>query len=276
VRRARVADTDLQFEFRGAGQPVLLIHGTVLADSFWPLAQEPAIVNNHLVIRYHRRGFGGSSRISMPWSIEQHAMDAARLLQQLGVRRAHIVGHSTGAAVAVQLALDFPEMVGSLTLLELALSSAAAAASVSKQFSHSAAIYDSGNKAGALDLLLQVFGGPDYRSLVDAFLPPGVFDVAVHDADTIFLYELPALAVWTLTQNIIMRLSGPVLLATGVKTLPIYSESQQLLAEWLPEAETVVFSEVGHALHMQAPDAIAEFLQGFFRRNPFSTSADAS
>ena len=53
--------------------------------------------------------------------IADHAADAAALLEHLGLRRAHIAGHSSGAAVAAQLTLDHPAVVRTLTLLELSL-----------------------------------------------------------------------------------------------------------------------------------------------------------
>jgi pimeloyl-ACP methyl ester carboxylesterase len=54
-------------------------------------------------------------------SIADHAADAAALLNHLGVPRAHVAGHSSGAAVAAQLALDQPETVDTLILLEMSL-----------------------------------------------------------------------------------------------------------------------------------------------------------
>jgi pimeloyl-ACP methyl ester carboxylesterase len=59
------------------------------------------------VRRYHKRGWVGSTHTPPPVSIADHAADAAALLEQLGVRRAHIAGHSTGASIAAQLALDY-------------------------------------------------------------------------------------------------------------------------------------------------------------------------
>ena len=100
----------LEYEATGSGEPVLLI-SPVLADGFVPLLSQPALADRHLLIRYHKRGWAGSTHTPPPVSIGDHAGDAAALLEHLGIPRAHIAGHSSGAAVAAQLALDRPEMV---------------------------------------------------------------------------------------------------------------------------------------------------------------------
>ena len=64
-----------------------------------------------------KRG-AGSSRTPVPFTIADHAADAKALLTALGVARAHVVGHSVGAMVALQLALDAPELVQSLVIME--------------------------------------------------------------------------------------------------------------------------------------------------------------
>lgn len=275
MKQAQVADAVLEFEFRGAGQPVLLIHGTALADSFLPLVQQPALLRNNLLIRYHRRGFGGSSRIGMPWSIEQHALDAARLLQKLGIRKAHVIGYSTGAAVALELALDFPEVVGSVVLLELGLPSVAEKLSINPELAQAQGLYARGDKTAALDHFLSAYAGGLHRKIIDTALPAGSFELAVQDVDTIFLYELPALRVWDLSQNIAMRMSKSVLLGNGGETLPLFKASRKTLAEWIPDSEAFEIGGAGHALHMQAPDLVASAIASFIARHPALDSAEA-
>ena len=118
--RAKVNGVELEYEVRGAGEPVLLID-MLIADCFVPLLPEPALADDYQLIRYHKRGWVGSTHTPPPVSIGQHAADAAALLEHLGVRRAHIAGHSTGASIGVQLALDRPERVHPLTLLATGL-----------------------------------------------------------------------------------------------------------------------------------------------------------
>ena len=117
MESVNVNGVELEYEVRGAGEPVLLID-MLIADCFVPLLAEPALADRYQLIRYHKRGWVGSTHTPPPVSIADHAADAAALLEQLGVRRAHIAGHSTGASIAAQLALDHPEKVHTLALLE--------------------------------------------------------------------------------------------------------------------------------------------------------------
>src|SRR5215217_4741448 len=112
-----VNGVELEYEATGSGEPVLLI-SPVLADGFVPLVSQPALADRHLLIRYHKRGWVGSTHTPPPVSIGDHADDAAALLEHLGIPRAHIAGHSTGASIGAQLALDHPEKVHTLALLE--------------------------------------------------------------------------------------------------------------------------------------------------------------
>src|SRR5215471_9353060 len=95
MEKAAVNGVELEYEVTGAGEPVLCI-SPVLADGFEPLASEPALADRYQLIRYHKRGWAGSTHTEGPVSVEDHAADAAALLDHLGVRHAHVVGHSSG------------------------------------------------------------------------------------------------------------------------------------------------------------------------------------
>ena len=113
----------------GSGEPVLLV-SPERADGFVPLVSEPALADHYRLITYHRRGRVGTTHIPTPASVADHAADAAALLEHLHVPRAHIAGHSSGAAVALGLALAHPHLVHSLCLLELTLFSVPGAAAL--------------------------------------------------------------------------------------------------------------------------------------------------
>ena len=110
----------LEYDTRGDGEPVLFIHGAIIADSFAPVMEEPTLAGYRL-IRYRRRGYGRSDAPSDPPTIEEHARDARALLDGLDADRAHVVAHSGGGPIALQLAIDSPQVVRSLVLIEPAL-----------------------------------------------------------------------------------------------------------------------------------------------------------
>jgi hypothetical protein len=64
--RVPVDGGELEYEVSGAGEPILLIHGSILADAFAPLRAQPALADHYRVIHYHRRGFASSCRHAGP------------------------------------------------------------------------------------------------------------------------------------------------------------------------------------------------------------------
>ena len=126
--RAVIDGVALEFKVQGHGEPVLLIHPGIFADWFTPLLQEPTLTSRYRLVHYHRAGCAGSSRVAGPVSLGQQAAHGRLLLQHLGIARAHVVGHSSSGNIALQLALDAPDVVQSLAVLEPALMSVPSAA----------------------------------------------------------------------------------------------------------------------------------------------------
>ena len=121
MSRAVLDGLTLAYEAAGAGDPIVFIHGALIADVFRPLLAQPALTSAQRLLVYHRRGYGGSTHAAGAITVAQHAADCRGLLNCLGIGRAHVVGHSYGGAVALQLALDSPDLTASLALLEPAV-----------------------------------------------------------------------------------------------------------------------------------------------------------
>jgi pimeloyl-ACP methyl ester carboxylesterase len=102
MERAEIEGVTLEYEKRRSGVPVVLIHGGFIADTYAPLMTEPALAGFTL-IRYHRRGYAGSSRLKAPLSISGQAADCLALLRHLSVHQAHVVGHSYGGVIPSSL-----------------------------------------------------------------------------------------------------------------------------------------------------------------------------
>jgi pimeloyl-ACP methyl ester carboxylesterase len=115
VRRAAVNGTELPYREAGNGPPVLLIHGGGGGWWVWDrLVDELAV--DHRVIAYSRRGYTGAEQRATAW--EQHRRDAAALLEHLDARGAVVVAWSGAGSVGPELALDRPDLVSGVVLLE--------------------------------------------------------------------------------------------------------------------------------------------------------------
>jgi pimeloyl-ACP methyl ester carboxylesterase len=267
--RAAFKGVELEYEIRGTGEPVVLIHPGHFADWFAPLLGEPALTEYCRVLSYHRAGCAGSSRLAGPVSLALQAAHCRSLMRHLGIERAHVVGHSSSANIALQLALDAPEAVHSLALLEPALMSVPSAPTSRAFVGTAIQFYRAGNRAAAVDTFLRGVCGPSYRAVLDQALP-GAFDQHVADADTFFGQEMPALQQWSFTREDASRILQPVLAVIGAKSQefdPIWGERQALLLSWFPNVEPFVLPGAGHLLQVQNPRGMAEGLSAFFARH---------
>ncbi|HLZ71514.1 MAG TPA: alpha/beta hydrolase [Dehalococcoidia bacterium] len=275
MQTTQINGATIEYEVQGTGEPVLLIHGSIIADAYAPLLAEPAIANRLQLIAYHRRGFAGSSRAVAPFSIAQQAADARVLLRTLGIERAHVAGHSYGGVIALQLALDAPEVVHSLALLEPAVMAVPSGQQFAENMAPAGELYASGKVAEAVDAFLQGAAGAGYRAVTERVLP-GAMVQAVADAATFFQIELPALAEWSFTQEQAARIAAPALSVLGGESpglWPGWTEIDNLLKTWLPQTEGFVLPNATHLLQIQNPRGMAEGLAGFFARHPIPVTA---
>jgi pimeloyl-ACP methyl ester carboxylesterase len=269
VDRTRIDGVELDYELRGSGEPVVLIHWGVGVVWAQPLLEELALADGYRLLTYHRAGFAGSSRIEGSINMADHADHCRLLMRRVGIERAHIVGHSSSAMIALQLALDFPDAVQTLVLMESARPAPAteAQAEFVRAFVEPAVqCYRTGDKAGAVDTWCRGVFGPGYRAALERGLP-GAFEDAVAAADAFFTQELPAVQRWSFTQEDASRVTQPVLAVLGEHTAPTFPERRDLLLAWLPNVEAFDLPGATHLLHAQNPRGMAEGLADFFARH---------
>jgi len=112
--RVEVPGGSIAYETAGRGEAVLFISGLNGIGSFWR-AQVEALAPYFQTITFDHRGVGGSAG-APPYATEQWAQDAVALLDHLGIRAAHLVGHSTGGVIAQVIAADYPDRAASVVL----------------------------------------------------------------------------------------------------------------------------------------------------------------
>jgi 3-oxoadipate enol-lactonase len=114
--RLTVNDTELHFERRGAGEPLLLVQGMSGHSLHWGEPFLCALERDFELVLYDHRGVGRSAPHAAPFTIADLAADALGLLDALSIERAHVLGISMGGMVAQELVLADPARVLTLTL----------------------------------------------------------------------------------------------------------------------------------------------------------------
>jgi haloacetate dehalogenase len=121
--RITTSGTEINFVRGGEGPPVLLLHGYPQTHAMWHLVA-PALAEDFTVVVADLRGYGDSSK---PFGDEDHstyskramAADQASVMDSLGFDSFAVVGHDRGGRVAHRMALDYPERVRMLAVLDI-------------------------------------------------------------------------------------------------------------------------------------------------------------
>ncbi len=114
-------DAEIAYDVEGRGPPVLLLHGFPQTRAMWSVVV-PKLSNRFTVVTADLRGYGASRGVET--GVNAHAFrakagDMRALMTALGFERFHLVGHDRGARVAHRLALDTPDTVETLTVMDI-------------------------------------------------------------------------------------------------------------------------------------------------------------
>jgi len=113
---APVNGLQMWYELHGEGRPLVLLHGNLstIGVDFGGII--PSLAKGRQVVGVEQQAHGHTADIDRPLSIQQWAADTAALLGHLGIERADLFGYSSGSTVALQLAIEQPQLVGKLVL----------------------------------------------------------------------------------------------------------------------------------------------------------------
>ena len=112
---------EVAYRFDGPedGHVILMANSLMSNYSMWDW-NVPALADRYRVLRYDKRGHGGSQTTPGPYSISQLADDAVALLDALNIQKVHFIGLSMGGMIGQQMGARYPERVYSLSLCDTA------------------------------------------------------------------------------------------------------------------------------------------------------------
>ncbi len=113
---ADLGNISLYYEEQGAGEPLLFLHGLGTDGRSWEYQRE-VFAEQFRVIVADVRGHGRSGKPAGPYSVAQFANDTFALLDHLEIEATHLVGLSMGGMIGFQMAVDQPERIKSLTIV---------------------------------------------------------------------------------------------------------------------------------------------------------------
>jgi pimeloyl-ACP methyl ester carboxylesterase len=266
-----IGDLSLHVKTRGEGEPVImLLHGFGASLYSWQPVMD-TLAQLGMVIAYDRPAFGLSERPltwegQNPYGPEAQVAIVIELLDHYNVQRAILVGHSAGGTVAMRVALERPERVSALILVD-------------------PAVYAEGGMPAFVRPLLAT---PQMRRLGPLFVRQirerglKIIETAWHDpskieTETLEHYQKPLQAdnwdraLWEFTlashdSSLVERLdelNAPTLVITGDDDRIVPTGQSIRLAGELPNAQLVVIDESGHIPHEEQPQVFMDAVMSF-------------
>ena len=260
--RVTVNGTELYYEVRGGGPPVLLIMGAT-GDGGHLDAFATRLAGEFTVVSYDRRG-NGRSPTPPDWattSPEEQADDAAALLETLGIGPAAVFGTSSGGNFALCLMIRHPGWVRGAVLHEPGLYALIDDFDVVRAPVRSLVgeAMEAGGPAAAVEPFWCYVAGDDGWNR----LTPPLRERLRATARTLFEVELGTYELYMPDDDTLARLATPVQLLVSENGLPFFAEIANRLGERL--AVDVITVPGTHATYHEHPRELAEIIRPFLR-----------
>jgi 3-oxoadipate enol-lactonase len=257
-------DIDLSYEIAGEGEPLLFIHGLGSSHRDWE-AQVEYFADRYRVIVFDVRGHGDSGKPAGPYSVPLFAADTANMLNALGIGPVHTVGISMGGMIGLQLALDHPEAVRSLVVVN------SGAEFVVRNLKERMQVWQrflivrllGMRKLGEV-LSGRLFPKPEQEGLREVFVERW----AKNDPRA-YQEAMRAIVGWSVVDRL-----GDI----GCPTLVIASDEdytpvaeKQAIVDRIPRAALVVMEDARHAVTAEKPEQFNAVLDGFLAGTQMNT-----
>ena len=260
--KADIGNGEVHYEIHGEGPPLLMVAGLGGTADYWN-PQIETFAKDYTVILHDHRGTGRSSHSEVEYSVDQMAGDLLRLMDVLKIERAHILGHSTGAAMALILGVKAPHR----------LASAVVYAGWTKADPQLSRCFD------IRRTLLQNAGPTAYAHATPLFLFPPWFvrdhGIAMTKQESNAVASFPSTEIMESRMDAVLafdcteyvgRVNIPSLVVCAEDDFLTPAYYSRELAELMPNAELKILENGGHAVSVTRPDLFNEEVLGFLAK----------
>ncbi|WP_051781863.1 MULTISPECIES: alpha/beta fold hydrolase [unclassified Streptomyces] len=240
-------------ERRGAGSPVVLLHGAGMDARLWD-AVVPDLARHHDVVRYDARGLGRSGPPDRPFDDVE---DLRAVLDHFGLDRPAMVGLSMGGETALDFALAHPDRVASLALVGASVSGHIWPQDPRSSAYATARRRRDARALAALELSIWASLGRTAPGgeLIEAMVAENAVCRIAAEAFLAYFPDRDAAAR-------LREIAVPVLVVHGDRDHPEIGAIADRLVAHLPDAHGVVVPDADHYLPLRSPDRLVELLLG--------------
>ena len=251
--KVQINGTDLFYDIKGTGEPLLLIAGFLCDHTYWSLLV-PYLVKQYQVIRLDNRGIGRSSAPDDFYSIQQMANDAVALLDYLKIDKVHLAGHSMGGNIAQEIAITNPKKVQSLTLLSSYAKGDALFNSIIETWGYLPHTLDP--KLYQQVLLPWIFTDAFYSTpeMIEMLIDLRINNPFPPTPQRIYHQSRAILSCDT--RDRLKDIHCPTLVLVGKQDILTPVKFSQELAQGIPQAQLIVLDAGGHGFLIESPDAV--------------------
>lgn len=250
----------LYYERQGQGPPLLFIHGLGSSTRDWE-SQTGPFAANYQVITFDLRGHGRSEKPPGPYTLPMFTADTAGLLKALDLEAAHVVGVSLGGGVAFQLALDHPELVKTLTIVNSAPAMGGSPEDAQREIDRRVAIVQQvGMRAMGEALASNLFPQPEHAALRQTFV-----ERWAENDPAAYIAATRSMLGWSVQDQIGAIQCPTLVIAADQDYTPVASKEAYI--QLMPHAELVVIHDAHHAVPVEKAEAFNAVLATFLAQH---------
>ncbi|MBD2033770.1 alpha/beta fold hydrolase [Leptolyngbya sp. FACHB-321] len=244
-------ELEVNYQIKGAGDPLLLVIGLSFSLLDWGTAFPELLAQHYKVILFDNRDAGETSQSTYPYTIAQMADDAASLLIALGEPKAHVFGVSMGGMIAQHFALNHADKLNKLIL------GCTAAGGTCSEFGDASGLL-TGN---ILPLLFTPEFTRDHQTDLTKLLQ---MTTPFHSQGGTLQRQLQAMHTHD-TCNLLSKITAPTLVITGDRDPVIPPQNSGFLAQKIPGAQQATIKNASHGFCFSHPNDTASALINFLQ-----------